>query len=96
MGQIKNLARPVDHIQVLFLAMVEPLTSEQIALSFGNSIIIAGVRAKTMTHLFNWPRISNPSDWGGGSNLIFAHAHLANLVAIGVIDAHQSLMGIAL
>ena len=45
-GQIKNL----DHIiQVLFLSMVGPITSEQIALSFGNSIIIAGVRAKTMT-----------------------------------------------
>ena len=29
--------------------MVGPLTSEQIALSFGNSIIIAGVRARRMT-----------------------------------------------
>ena len=36
-------------IEVLFFAMVGPLTSEQITLSFGNSIIIAGVRTGTTT-----------------------------------------------
>ena len=35
-------------IEVIFFAMVGPLTSEQIALSFWDSIIIAGFRARTM------------------------------------------------
>ena len=42
-------------IEVLVFAMVGPLTSKQIALSFGNSIIIADVRARRMIQfsLFN-------------------------------------------
>ena len=43
MDQIKNRS-------LLFKALVGPLTSKQITLSsFGNSIIIAEVRARTMT-----------------------------------------------
>ena len=46
MRQIKKM---VHILKDLRLAMVGPITSEQITLSFGNSIIIAGVRARMMT-----------------------------------------------